>query len=116
MSEPLLPCPFCESPAKLFVSKETRDRTVVCQNPDSECNARIPYCGSDDEATRQWNRRIPNPLLPLVRELAQCGCLFDDGKIPACPHNKQLQRQEWCLPCRADATLADEAIKREEEK
>ncbi len=48
--------------------------------------------------------RVPDPW-PLVRELAQWGCMFEDGEIPACPHNKQLQPGEWCLPCRATAAL-----------
>jgi hypothetical protein len=46
----------------------------------------------------------PDPW-PLVRELAKWGCMFEDGEIPACPYNKQLQASEWCLPCRADAAL-----------
>lgn len=53
-------CPFCGSKAKLFthsVVGEEGGWLVMCQNPDAECNARIPYCQTAEEAIQQWNRR-----------------------------------------------------------
>lgn len=68
MSEALKPCPFCGSPAMLFPGKLTSDDySVICQNPDCECNARILYCRGEIEAVREWNRRTPGA--DLVREL-----------------------------------------------
>ena len=60
----LLPCPFCGSEAEIFPRAHIENQTdnvgewaVVCQNPDAECNARILYCNSKEEAVEQWNRR-----------------------------------------------------------
>ena len=60
MSE-LKPCPFCGSEAKLFADKKTYDWGAVCQQPECECNAKISYCSTREEAIEQWNRRTTEP-------------------------------------------------------
>lgn len=57
-------CPFCGSEAEIFPHTHIENQTdnagewaVVCQNLDAECNARILYCHSEQEAVEQWNRR-----------------------------------------------------------
>ena len=67
----LKPCPFCGSDAKIFEYKRTNGWNVICQQPECECNARIPYCHSEEEAIEQWNRRVPNPLTELVKKLRE---------------------------------------------
>ncbi len=51
----LLPCPFCGSSAFLFEKDE--NFAVVCQQPESECNARILYSQTREEAIQSWNKR-----------------------------------------------------------
>ena len=59
----LLKCPFCGSNAMVILrtpiveTQVKEEWMVVCQNPEPECNARLPYCNSEEEAIRQWNRR-----------------------------------------------------------
>ena len=67
MSE-LKPCPFCGSEAKLFADKKTQDWGAICQQPECECNARIPYCSTREEAIEQWNRRAPDPRVAALEE------------------------------------------------
>lgn len=64
----LLPCPFCGSEAKLLShctipehgADTAGDWAVVCQNQDADCNVRLLYCHSKEEAITQWNRRVTN--------------------------------------------------------
>jgi len=81
------------------------------ENPDRlalvEARWREAGCGDADKGWLIEELRRRAAAVELVRELAKWGCLFDDGEIPACPHNKQLRRHEWCLPCRADALAGE---------
>lgn len=56
----LKPCPFCGSVAVLYKNpKDTyKPYCVICQNGECSCNARIPYCDTEEDAVRQWNRRV----------------------------------------------------------
>jgi len=51
----LLPCPFCGSSAMIFEKDE--NFAVVCQQPEAECNARILYSQTREEAIQSWNKR-----------------------------------------------------------
>lgn len=57
MNDELKKCPFCGSKAVLMSDLLDRRWGVVCQNPDAECNVRLLYCDSKEEAIQQWNRR-----------------------------------------------------------
>ena len=70
MSE-LKPCPFCGSEAKLYADKKTQDWGAICQQPECECNARIPYCATREEAIEQWNRRAPDPWVDALVKAAE---------------------------------------------
>lgn len=61
----LKPCPFCGAEAKMLPHEHNGlrlqgggiDWCVICQNEDTECNVRLLYCQSKEEAIQQWNRR-----------------------------------------------------------
>ena len=62
MKNELLKCPFCGSDAMVMPHTHIGEDAigkwlVICQNPDAECNARLPYCNSKEAAIQQWNRR-----------------------------------------------------------
>ena len=81
-------CPFCGSEAKLFADKKTHDWGAICQQPECECNARIPYCSTREEAIAQWNRRTPSAPIGVVGEAPEyTSACFDcrrlAGKPPA---------------------------------
>jgi len=64
----LKPCPFCGSAAQMRPHSHLPEHgdvdgvmglwAVICNNPDAECNARILYCNSKEEAVQQWNTRV----------------------------------------------------------
>ena len=105
-------CSFCgwEASAGGGAWEDLQAHIKVC--PSHPLRAAETTCQSLLEQSSRWEAQALEAgvriaeLEALVRELSQWGCMFDDGEIPACPHNKQLQRQEWCLSCRADAALA----------
>ena len=54
----LKPCPFCGAKAILYAPSINDSWSVICQNEDAECNVRLLYCNSKEEAIEQWNRRV----------------------------------------------------------
>lgn len=62
----LKPCPFCGSIAIIYpylnVEEDFNQYSIICQNEEYECNARIDYCDTKEQAKEQaieqWNRRI----------------------------------------------------------
>jgi hypothetical protein len=79
MSEPLKPCPFCGSKPEPVEDGVT----IGCSNDLCyECGTFLPT---------EWNRRAPNPLLPLVRELRDAGRAL----IPFCHNNDAELESLW---------------------
>lgn len=61
IKEELKPCPFCGSPA-LMSGDDDSGWCVTCQEPHCNCNARIPYCDTKEDAIEQWNTRAGERL------------------------------------------------------
>ena len=70
MSEKLKPCPFCGSDAKVLMSDGW---IIICQNSDLNCNARLPYCPTKNEAIKTWNTRSESD------ELSEALMLLDEA-------------------------------------
>ena len=54
----LEPCPFCGAEAALYAPSKNDSWSVVCENEGVECNVRLLYCLTREEAVQQWNRRV----------------------------------------------------------
>jgi Lar family restriction alleviation protein len=78
----LKPCPFCGSEAKVFESRNNI-YVVVCQEPDRQCNAGIPYCRSEQDAIEQWTRRTPDAakLVGLLRKARESLVRYMTGDL-----------------------------------
>jgi hypothetical protein len=59
MNEELKPCPFYGNKAVIVYCEISDYYSVICQDDECRCNARIPYCRTE-EAITACNTRATN--------------------------------------------------------
>lgn len=111
MSE-LKPCPFCGNRPTPFDGDHRMDHAEDCLLKELGLTWIV---GRRKEA--KWNRRAPNPLLPLVKVLREA--LNDEHWTYSNMTGGHKFKSEHCVVCqiiaRADKALSESSTKMEEE-
>lgn len=89
----LKPCPFCGGKAKMVVYpnyNDGNDYVVIC----TKCDAGVPnWCETEEEATRQWNKRFD-----VTDKIELRSCPFCGGEA-VIEHNSEYDDEGYAVRC-----------------